>query len=167
MTEEGIITLLGLAPLPREGGYYRETYRSESTIPRESQAGGDTVEMSLCTAIYYLLTPDTFSALHLLPSDEIFHFYLGDPVIMLQLRPDGSSGVLTLGRDIEKGHLLQVVVPKNTWQGTYLCEGGKFALMGTTVAPGFSFSDYREADRVSLIERYPLREDLIRKLTGV
>jgi uncharacterized protein len=86
ITAHDIITTLGLAPLPSEGGYYAETYRS-----------------AFGTAIYYLLTADSFSAMHRLPGDEIFHFYLGDPVEMLQLRPDGTGEVLILGPDLLRG----------------------------------------------------------------
>src|SRR5207245_2095434 len=91
------------------------------------------------TAIYYLLTPDTFSALHRLPTDEVYHFYLGDPVEMLQLWPDGSGRVGTLGQDVRAGQLLQVIVPRGVWQGSRLRPGGAFALLGTTMAPGFDF----------------------------
>src|SRR5581483_11176343 len=94
------------------------------------------------TAIYYLLTPDTVSAMHRLATDEIFHFYLGDPVEMLQLRPDGSHRVAILGPDLDAGQRPQIVVPRGVWQGARLVPGGRFALLGTTVAPGFDYADY-------------------------
>jgi predicted cupin superfamily sugar epimerase len=82
------------------------------------------------------LTPDTFSALHRLASDEVFHFYLGDPVEMLQVWPDGSHRVVLIGTDLAAGERPQVVVPRGIWQGARLRPGGRFALLGTTVAPG-------------------------------
>ena len=100
ITAQDIIKTLVLAPLPLEGGYYAETYRS-----------------AFGTAIYYLLTEDSYSAMHRLPGDEIFHFYLGDPVEMLQLRPDGTGEVLTLGPDLLRGMQLQTMVAGGVWQG--------------------------------------------------
>jgi predicted cupin superfamily sugar epimerase len=84
---------------------------------------------------------------------------------MLQLHPDGSSGVITLGQDIFNGHRVQVVVPQGTWQGCFLNPGGKFALMGTTVAPGFEFADFEPANRGKLLEQYPTQQNLIIRLT--
>ncbi|HDY87079.1 MAG TPA: cupin domain-containing protein, partial [bacterium] len=96
----------------------------------------------------------------------IFHFYLGDPVVMLQLHQDMTSEVIILGQKIDEGQQVQVVVPKGTWQGTCLREGGNFALMGTTMAPGFDFSDYVEGIRDSLIRQYPDQMEWIKKLTA-
>ena len=149
LTAADVIRILALVPLPGEGGYFRETYRS-----------------ALSTAIYYLLTRDSFSAIHRLPGDEVFHFYLGDPVEMLQLRPDGTVERLTIGTDVGKGMRPQVVVPGGTWQGSRLLPGGEFALMGTTMAPGFDARDLELGDRAKLIGRYPVHADLIRALTG-
>ncbi len=165
MSYEDIIKILGLRPLPKEGGFYRQTYCSKEKIPKEALPDRYTTSKPFGTAIYYLLTKDTYSALHRLKTDEIFHFYLGDPVIMLQLHPDGRSEIITLGTRIDKGEKVQVVVPRYTWQGSFLKEGGRFALMGTTMAPGFDFSDYEEGKRDFLIEKYPEMKDLILKLT--
>ena len=166
MTGKEIIELLNLQPLPKEGGYYRETYKSKENILTESLSDKFSEAKSFCTAIYYLLIPDTFSALHKLTTDEIFHFYLGDPVVMLQLHQNMTSEVIILGQKIDEGQQVQVVVPKGTWQGTYLLEGGNFALMGTTMAPGFDFSDYVKGVRDSLKQQYPDQKELIIKLTA-
>ncbi len=165
MLGEEIIKILNLQPLLEEGGFYRETYRSTENIPKEALPVRYGVSKNFGTAIYYLLTPETRSALHRIPTDEIFHFYLGDPVIMLQLHPDGTSEVTTIGSKIDKGQQLQVIVPKGTWQGSLLKQGGNFALMGVTVSPGFDFSDYESAERASLINAYPDEKDLIIRLT--
>jgi predicted cupin superfamily sugar epimerase len=189
-TAQQIIEFFGMRPLPNEGGFYIETYRcreklvlSEACPERSRKVEGIaqaglparyTGDRNLCTAIFYLLTPDTFSALHRVKSDEIFHFYLGDAVTMLQLHPDGSSEVTILGQDIFNGHHVQVIVPQGTWQGCFLnprcClatarRGGRFALMGTTVSPGFEFADFEPANREKLLEQYPTQRDLIIRLT--
>lgn len=166
MKSNDIIKKLNLKPLMIEGGYYFETYRSDGLIPASALPSDYNSGRVFSTAIYYLVTPDTFSRLHRLPSDEVFHFYLGDPVTMLFLYPDGRSETKTLGQDILNGQNLQVIAPKNTWQGCFLNDGGSYALMGTTVAPGFEFEDYEEADKNELLLKYPDKKDLINKLAG-
>jgi uncharacterized protein len=164
VTADELIAALGLRPLPLEGGYYRETYRSADLLPAGALPRYTTPKAA-ATAIYYLLTPDTFSALHRLPADEVFHFYLGGPVRMLQLLPDGRGQVLTLGPDVTAGQRPQVVVPRGVWQGSSLLPGSPFALLGTTVAPGFDFADYEAGDRDTLTRQYPDFADAIRRLT--
>jgi len=162
---EEIIEALKLQPHPNEGGFFVETYRSKGTIAKAQLPGVYSGDRSYSTAIYYLLTPETCSAMHRLPTDEVFHFYLGDPVFQLHLRPDGSSQVFTLGSDILAGQRPQLVVPGETWQGAYLAEGGQFALLGATVAPAFDFSDYEHGKRDLLCMLFPSRKDLIERLT--
>ncbi len=156
---------LGLKPLTAEGGYFSETYRSDLVIPGGALATSAEGERSLATAIYYLLIPGTFSALHRLASDEIYHFYLGDPVEMLLLDPDASSNTLKLGPNILEDMVLQIAVPAGVWQGSRLLPGGKFALMGTTMAPGFDPADLELGGREELAGRYPEARELIRSLT--
>jgi len=159
MTADEIKKLLNLEPHPVEGGSFRRTYASAHKVemPRGLRHMG--------TAIYYLLEPGTFSEMHVLASDEIFHFYLGDPVEMLQLYPDGSSAIFTLGPDLAAGQHVQLVVPAGVWQGTRLVGAGKVALLGCTVTPGFDFADYRNADFAAFVEKWPQEAERIRKLT--
>jgi uncharacterized protein len=159
MTAEEIRRLLRLEPHPIEGGWYRRTYTSPVSV---ALLGG---VRPYGTAIYYLLEAGTFSEMHVLASDEIFHFYLGDPVEMLQLLPDGGSRVVTLGPDLAAGQHVQLVVPAGVWQGTRLIGEGRVALLGCTVTPGFDFADYRNAGAEELIRTWPLEAEGIRKLT--
>ena len=165
MNAERLKSLLHLVPLPSEGGYYAETYRSLELIKRECLPGRYSGPRNVSTAIYYLLEPNMFSALHRVASDEIFHFYLGDPVEMLQLWPDGSSKVVLIGSDIEEGMVPQVVVKQGVWQGSRLIARGQFALLGCTVSPGFEFADYESGSRRLLIQAYPDCKDMICALT--
>jgi predicted cupin superfamily sugar epimerase len=135
------------------------------TGPHRRQRPRYRASRSFSTAIYYLLTPDSFSMLHRLKSDELFHFYLGDSVTMLQFHPEGRAETITLGQDVAAGRRLQVVVPAGVWQGSFLSDGGRFALMGCTVAPGFDFDDFELGERKELIEQYPDRSALIERLT--
>jgi uncharacterized protein len=164
-TAEEIIRALELVPHPKEGGYFRETYRDGEMWPSAALQGRYQGTRSASTAIYYLLTPNTFSALHRLQTDEIFHFYLGGPVRMLQLFPDGTGRTLQLGPGVLAGQQLQVIVPRGIWQGSFLEAGSDFALLGCTVAPGFDFADYESGDRERLLGQYPEFADLVRRLT--
>ncbi len=164
-TVQKVIDRLQLVPLPNEGGYFRETYRSPlrhlgHALPAEY--GG---ERSASTAIYYLLTPDSYSAIHRVKSDEVFHFYAGDLVEMLRLGPDGDAAVVLIGNDLAAGHEPQVVVPAGVWQGCRLVPGGRWALMGCTVAPGFDFADFAAASRAELVRDYPAHAEMIAALT--
>ncbi len=159
------IEKLGLKPLPTEGGYFRETYRSSEFIDSKALPVRYTADKPFCTAIYYLLTAGTFSAMHRLPTDEIYHFYLGAPVIMLLLYPNGKGDVVALGQDIEAGEKVQQVVPAGTWQGASLREDGNFALMGTTMSPGYDHDDFELGVADNLVKGFPEYTDLIRRLT--
>jgi predicted cupin superfamily sugar epimerase len=103
--------------------------------------------------------------MHRIRSDEIFHFYLGAPVEMLQLWPDGSGRILILGSDMLNGMETQVAVPGGVWQGARLIKDGTFALLGTTVSPGFEWADYESGCRDELVKSYPKFQELIIALT--
>jgi predicted cupin superfamily sugar epimerase len=160
-TAQEIIDRLHLVPLTIEGGYFRETYRAPLMISAAECAG----DRNVSTCIYYLLTPETFSAIHIVKSDEIFHFYAGDPVEMLQLWPNGEARVVTIHNDLAAGHEPQHIVPAGVWQGCRLIPGGSWALMGCTVAPGFDYADFQLADGDVLRAKYPQHSTLITALT--
>lgn len=130
-----VIAKLDLAPLEGEGGYFRQTWIQES----------DTPGAPIGTCILYLVTPDSFSALHRLEHDEIFHFYLGDPCEAVAVDPKGQLTVAILGSDIVAGMRVQHVVPARSWQGARLVPGGSWALLGTTMAPGFHIDGFELA----------------------
>ncbi len=166
LNAEEIIERLQLVPLTIEGGHFRETYRSTLTLPAgvlPDEYGG---ERNVSTAIYYLLTPDTFSAIHRVKSDEVFHFYAGDAVEMLQLWPDGRAEIVVIHNDLAPGHEPQVVVPAGVWQGCRLVPGGNWALMGCTVAPGFDYADFELGNRDALLAAHPKYSVLISALTA-
>src|SRR5947209_17400603 len=155
MTADDLKQILKLTPMLQEGGFFVETYRSDEVIPSTCLPDRLKGPRAFSTAIYYLLTPDSFSAMHRLAYDEIFHFYLGDPVEMLQLKPGGEGEILTIGAEVSSTVRPQVVVPRFNWQGARLIEGGQFALLGTTVAPGFEYEEYETGKRAALISEYP------------
>jgi predicted cupin superfamily sugar epimerase len=163
MTADDVKRMLQLVPLEMEGGFFRETWRSRWNLSGEYLPHAYSGSRSIGTAIYYMVTPETFSTLHRVPGTEIFHFYLGDPAIMLQLLPDGGTRTLTLGTDLANGHQPQVVVRGGVWQGCKLAPGGAFALLGTTMSPGFAYADYEHGDRQLLISQYPDAAERIRE----
>lgn len=158
-----IIKSLNLVPLPGEGGYFRETFKSAEMLIGSCLPQFYKQERSLTTCIYYMITRESFSAMHALPTEEIWHFYLGNPVEQLQLLPDGTGRKIRIGSNILEGHQPQVIVPAKAWQGTRLVEGGEFALFGTTMSPGFEFQDYTPAIKEDLIKQYPLFKNEISK----
>jgi len=165
LTADKIREILRLQPHPIEGGCFAETYRSELKLPGNVVGPAYPGERFIGTAIFYLLTPETFSAMHKLPGDELFHFYLGDPVEMLKLQPDGRSEIIILGQDIAAGAHLQHCVPGGCWQGSRLLQGGAYALLGTTMSPGFDYADYVVGNLDELARMYPEHKDMITALT--
>lgn len=169
MTADELKRLLHLEPHPREGGWFRQTWKAEETLPAGAlparYAAGRTAGRAAGTAIYYLLEPNSFSEMHRLQSDEVFHFYFGDPVEMLQLFPDGSGRRVLIGSNVAAGESPQVVVPQGVWQGSRLVPGGRLALLGCTVSPGFEYEDYDLGRREELIQNWRDWRDLITDLT--
>lgn len=164
MKPENIIRKLGLEPLEPEGGLYRETYLSPETVAGNAlppRYGGD---RRFSSAIYYLLRKGTVSAMHRLRSDEVYHFYLGDPVQLLTVTTTGA-GLMFLGPDIMSGQYPQVVVPAGAWQGLKLVDGGEFALLGTTVSPAFTRDDFELADTDALSKKFPAHAELLKTLS--
>jgi predicted cupin superfamily sugar epimerase len=152
LTADDVIAEYDLRPLEGEGGYFRQTWI------RESGPGG----VPIGTCILYLVTPGSFSALHRLEHDEIFHFYLGDPCEAVSVDPAGDLTVTILGSDITAGMIVQHIVPAGTWQGTRLVEGGEWALLGTTMAPGFHPSGFELATQDTVGGFSPNVADMVR-----
>ena len=166
MTADEVKRILGLVPHPCEGGFYIRTYESGEMLPPTAfTAGRYPGARHTATAIYYLLEHGTFSEMHRLRSDELFHFYAGDPVEMLQLHAGGGGTVLRIGNRLDRDERPQVVAPRGVWQGSHLAPGGGWALLGCTVSPGFEFEDYETAAREDLCAGWPAFSRLIAELT--
>jgi predicted cupin superfamily sugar epimerase len=147
-----------------EGGWYSEVYKSAVTIAAShlpSQFKGD---RSACTHIYFMLEKGEFSAFHRIQSDELWHFYSGDPLIIYELENDGTLIKHYLGKDLEKGQSLFCVVKSGNWFASEVMENSKYALVGCTVSPGFDFADFELANRNMLTEKFPDHKALIERL---
>lgn len=156
------INHLELKPHP-EGGYYKETYRSEGTIPASALRDFNT-ERSYSTAIYYLLQQGDFSAFHKIKSDECWHYYAGDALLIHVLYDDGNHRCIKLGSAIDEGETFQFVIPANTWFAAECAQESVFVLTGCTVAPGFDFADFEMADQQKLMQQFPQHKNLIARL---
>jgi predicted cupin superfamily sugar epimerase len=152
------IDRLGLSPHP-EGGFYRVTYQSDLTIAQGALPAGFHGDRLASTAIYFLLGDGDFSAFHRIASDEVWHFYAGDTLVVSVIDPDGRVS------ELHMGEVFQAVVKAGCWFGARLKEGAVFALVGCTVAPGFDFADFELAKRAELIRSYPAHRQLIEELT--
>ena len=148
-----------------EGGYYRETYRSDETIPAKALPARFDDARDVAALIYFLLPADSFSALHRIRQDEAWHFYAGTPLTLHQIAPDGTYVPSTLGRAVDRGQRLHAVVPAGTWFGATVQADDGYALVGCTTAPAFDFADFELADRAVLVDAYPQHRGLIERLT--
>lgn len=157
------IDTLGLAPHP-EGGFYRETYRSDEALPGTALPKRFGAARNLCTAILYLLQHPDFSAFHRIKSDEIWHHYAGGDLRLHVLHGDGSHEELLVGTESARARP-QAVVPAGCWFASEPAAADSYSLVGCTVAPGFDFADFRLASRDELCAGWPPHKDLIARLT--
>jgi hypothetical protein len=158
------IERLQLEPHP-EGGYFRQTYRSDVVIAREGLPVGFSGARAVSTAIYFLLEGENFSAFHRLRSDEIWHFYVGKPLVVHVIDAEGKYSRILLGDDPEAGQVLQAVVRAGCWFASHVADRKGFAVVGCTVAPGFDFADFEMAKRDELVAGYPEFLPIIERLT--
>lgn len=148
-----------------EGGFYQETYRADLKISRAELPHQFHGDRSACTAIYFLLEGDDFSAFHRIASDEMWHFYAGDSLAVHVIDEEGTYSEMRLGPDADDGDRFQAVVPAGCWFASSLRRPNTFALVGCTVSPGFDFSEFEMAKRAELIAAHAQHEKIIRQLT--
>ena len=148
-----------------EGGAFGEVYRSELIIPRSSLPLFFQGSRAASTSIYFLLAAGQFSAFHRIASDEVWHFYFGDPLLVYEITHGGRMVEHRLGQDPKSGESFQTVVKAGSWFASVPAPGSEYSLVGCTVAPGFDFADFELAEREPLIAQYPEHAEVIRRLT--
>ena len=163
MTAEYFIKHLQLQSHP-EGGFFKETYRSEGIITSKYLPASFNSDRNYSTAIYFLLQQGDYSAFHRIGSDECWHFYEGRTLLIHVIDEDGKYSCIRLGRKIHDGEVFQFVVPANCWFASEPAPGTEFALVGCTVAPGFDFADFEMADQKNLMKAYPQHHSIIQRL---
>ena len=161
-----IIERLRLKPHP-EGGWYREVYRSAETMSADALPARYQVQHCYATSIYFLLEGHDFSAFHRIRSDETWHFYMGSPIALYILTPDGNLTEVILGNQIEDEQVLQFTIMRECWFAAKVLIESSFSLVGCTVSPGFEFADFELADRRKLTTHFPAYAHLISILTRV
>jgi predicted cupin superfamily sugar epimerase len=158
------IRSLGLKRHP-EGGYYKETYRSDEFIDPSGLPERFSGPRSISTSIYFLLCDGEVSHLHRIKSDELWHFHAGTSLSIHTIDPKGKHQTIKLGPDVEKGEVFQGIVSAGCWFGAEVDDPNSYSLVGCTVAPGFDFEDFELADRDDLIRLHPEHREVIERLT--
>ena len=162
-TVQELISVYHLQVHP-EGGWYKETYRSRELIPSNALPERFSDKRAFSTAIYFLLEKGNFSAFHRIKSDECWHFYSGNPLLVYVLLQDGSLQITELGNDIAAGQVFQFAVPANCWFASRPAPSSSYCFVGCTVAPGFDFADFELADATQLIAEFPQYAGIIQEL---
>ena len=169
LSAQEIIARYKLAPLDQEGGYFRQVWRSPVRVENTRLQGNysEHGDHPIGTLIYFLITAETFSALHRLPTEEHWMYHLGDSCEQLLLNEDGTSECRRIGADLLAGEFVHVTTPKNSWQGTRLIAGGSYGYMfgSCIMVPGFEWADFELGNRVDLEQLYPSRKEEIQMLT--
>lgn len=166
MTVDTLVKELNLLPHP-EGGYYKETYRSEGKITQTCLPTDFKGDRNMATGIYFLIEKGNFSALHKIKSDETWHFYYGDALEVIEINEQGNLTITQIGSNLLEGETFQYTVKANTWFGSRVNSNGNFSLVGCTVYPGFDFNDFELAQQKNLIQLFPQHRQLIIELTRV
>lgn len=167
MTEaEKIAGILNMKPHP-EGGFYKETYRSEGSISEADLDKNIVGKRNYCTGIYFLLTSHSFSAFHRINQDEMWHFYKGSPLKLHIISENGDYSHVIIGNNLEKGEVPQFTVKARDWFASEVADKGDYTLVGCTVSPGFDFRDFELPERETLIAMFPEHSNIITRLTRI
>jgi predicted cupin superfamily sugar epimerase len=152
-----------LQPHP-EGGWYKQTYKSSEQIAADALPDRFKTNRAFSTAIYFLLEKGNFSAFHRIKSDECWHFYAGDPLLIYIIEQNGELTIISLGNDLKKGQSFQYVVSANCWFAGRPAPGSEYCFVGCTVSPGFEFEDLELASATELSAIYPGHKKIIEQL---
>lgn len=163
LTANALIKQFNLLPHP-EGGYYKETYKATEHIAKNALPERFQADRFFSTAIYFLLEKGNFSAFHKIKSDECWHFYAGETLLVYVIYSTGNLEIVRLGNNIEKGEVFQYVVPANCWFASEPAADTNFSFVGCTVAPAFDFADFELAKANTLIQQFPQHENIIKRL---
>ncbi|MEO5683565.1 MAG: cupin domain-containing protein [Chitinophagaceae bacterium] len=148
-----------------EGGSYTRTYCADLVLPRQQLPASFNGPRPVATAIYFLLENNQFSAIHRIASDELWHFYYGDALVVYEIDKAGKLTEHLLGNNPGNNEHFQCLVKAGSWFGSKTREGGDYSLVGCTVSPGFDFADFEMGDRAELLQFYPQHAAVIQMLT--
>ncbi|MBS1627042.1 MAG: cupin domain-containing protein [Bacteroidetes bacterium] len=163
LTAQQLIQQFQLLPHP-EGGYYKETYRSNGKIAQATLPSNFSGSRNFSTAIYFLLEKENFSAFHKIKSDECWHFYAGQTLLVHIINTDGVLQTIKLGNNVLNNEVFQFVVPANCWFASEPAFNTQYSFVGCTVAPAFDFEDFELAKSTELMVLYPQHKEIIQRL---
>lgn len=161
-----LVKHFNMLPHP-EGGYYKETYRCNELIDHNALPQRFVGDRSFSTAIYFLLEKGNFSCFHKIQSDECWHFYAGQALLVYVLHNNGELQTITLGKNIVNGEVFQAVVPAGCWFASEPAPNSEFSFVGCTVAPGFDFADFELAKAEVLVTHFRQHETLVKRLCKI
>ena len=166
LTADEIKAMLGLERHPT-CGFVAETYRSSMRIPAGALPKAYEGDRPYGSALYFLVAPDAQIVMHRIRSDQFYHHYMGDPLEVLMLYPDGTGAVAVVGTELAVGERPQLFVPGDTFHTSHLASGGAgYALLASTEWPGVEPPDVEHGDIEALVEAYPEMGEQIRAFTG-
>ena len=154
-----LIRYLNLSPHP-EGGYFCENYRSDGIIDKAGLPPYYNENRNFSTAIYFLLPAGHVSHFHKVKTDEVWHFYGGGSLTLIQIFADGSRQDVQIGNQVFEGEHLQYVVPANCWFAAFPNPGVEYSLVGCSVSPGFDYKDFELGVKDNLAEMFPQHREV-------
>jgi len=147
-----------------EGGYYRRTYQNDIVLSSTTLPNRFKNNRLAASAIYFLLTTESFSAFHRLQADELWHFYAGTSVTLYLIRPNGELQTIEVGNPLKSPNAtFQALIPAQTWFAAAVTAADSYALVGCTLAPAFDFEDFELANKAILMKEYPQHGELIER----
>lgn len=158
MTAEQVIEALGLEPLTVEGGYFKSIYVSRESYLHKNLPKRFDGDRHYQSAIYFLITENSFSPFHKINNNEVWTFCAGDPAVQTTIDKEGHLKQITFGHDILQGQAIFNAIPAESWQSTRMHPGGKWALFALSTAPAFEYSDYTGAADAEILKKYPQHE---------
>lgn len=150
-----------------EGGWYAEVYRSSLLLNKDHLPSSFNGSRPACTHIYFLLEKGNFSAFHRIQSDELWHFYDGDPIVVYEIDENGKLHEHLLGTDPQAAQSPFCVVKAGNWFASRVMNEGAYGLVGCSVSPGFDFADFELAEQKELTQLFPQHDGLIRSLCRI
>lgn len=154
MTADEVLALLGLEP-NATCGFVRETYRSTRQIAPGGLQAPFADGRPAGSALYFMVTPAAPVKLHRIRNDQLYHYYLGDPLEVLMLHGEGKVEHVVVGPDLRAGQRVQLLIPGNTFHTARLIGSRHWFLGGSTEWPGVVPADVEMGNVEALAAQYP------------
>jgi predicted cupin superfamily sugar epimerase len=154
LTANEICRLLALEP-NATCGFVRLTFVSQQAIAAGGLPAPFADGRPLGSALYFLVTPSAPVRLHRIRNDQLYHYYLGDPLEVFLLNADGSSERVVVGPDLRAGERVQLLIPGNTFHTARVLGRRRWFLGASTEWPGVVPADVEIGNLETLAAKYP------------